>query len=147
MPFTIDMSEVPEMSTGSGPIPEGQYNLRIISATEKESKNGDPMVVVDYEVYDGEHCGRHVKFHYVVFFKNASSPLQRGAGISKHYLKCLGLPYENSVKVDASQWVGRIVKAKVVHEKSDAGTFAKVKFVDKYEVDFTVPQKEEEVGF
>lgn len=136
MPFDIDFDGI---EIGGMSVPTGKYNLRIIGATEKTSKKGDPMIVVDYEVMDGPHCGRQIKFHYVVFFKDKNAP---GAGMSKSYLKTIGLPCEGSVTVDPSKWIGRCVVGKVVLETAQDGTeYPRVKFVDKYETDYTTQPK------
>lgn len=132
MSFTVDFDGV-EMGSGGG-VPPGRYNLRIVTATEKVSKKGDPMVVVDYEVMDGPYVGRLVKFHHVVFFKDKMVP---AAGISKHFLKTIGLPYEGKEIVDSSKWVGRCLVGKIVMEAG--AKYTGVKSVDKYETDYTIP--------
>ncbi len=134
MAFTVDFDGV-EMGSGGG-VPAGRYNLRIVAATEKVSKKGDPMVAVDYEVMDGTYAGRLVKFHYVVFFQDKMAP---GAGMSKTFLKTIGLPYEGKITVEPSQWIGRCLVGKVVMEAGkDGNEYPRVKFIDKYETDYTI---------
>lgn len=117
------------------PIPEGKYNLRIVSATEKKSSKGDDMVVVDYEIMDGPFIGEEIRFHYVVFFKNKGT---KGAGMSKTFLRVIGEPYEGKVSVDPNRWVGKCLTAKVVQEPDQRGQmFPRVKFVDSYVTDYT----------
>lgn len=136
MSFPTDLEGV-QMNSGS--IPAGRYNLRIVEAVEKVSKNGDPMVVVNYEVMDGQFIGRHVKFHYVVFFKDKTAT---GAGMSKAFLKTIDQPHDGKVVVDSTKWIGRCVTAKVVLERGqDGNEYARVKFVDKYVTDFTALPK------
>lgn len=133
MAFPVDFDGV-EMGSGGG-VPAGRYNLRIVAAVEKVSKKGSPMVVVDYEVMDGPYAGRLVKFHYVVFFQDKMAP---GAGMSKTFLKTIGLPYDGKITVDPAQWIGRCLVGKVVMESGQDGTvYPRVKFVDKYETDYT----------
>lgn len=133
MSFTVDFDGV-EMGSGGG-VPAGRYNLRIVTATEKVSKKGDPMVVVDYEVMDGPHAGRLVKFHYIVFF---TDKIAKGAGMSKTFLKTIGLPFEGQITVDPNQWIGRCLVGKVVMEAGqDGNEYPRVKFIDKYEMDYT----------
>lgn len=141
MSFTVDFDGV-EMSSGGG-VPAGRYNLRIVAAKETVSKKGSPMVVVDYEVMDGPCAGRLVKFHYVVFFQDK---MANGAGMSKTFLKTIGLPYEGKISVDPSQWIGRCLVGKVLMEKEldkngqeTGNEYPRVKFVDKYETDYTMP--------
>ena len=137
MSFLVDFDGV-EMGSGGG-VPAGKYNLRIVAATEKISKKGDPMAVVDYEVMDGTYAVRVIKFHYVVFFQDKTSP---GAGMSKTFLKTIGLPYDGKLTVDPAQWIGRCLTAKVVLEKGQDGTeYSRVKFVDEYVTDYVTAQK------
>lgn len=133
MAFTVDFDGVEIGSIGG--VPAGRYNLRIVSAVEKVSKKGSPMVVVDYEVMDGPHSGRLVKFHYVVFFQDKMAP---GAGMSKTFLKTIGLPYEGQITVDPAKWIGRCLVGKVVMEAGqDGNEYPRVKSIDKYEMDYT----------
>lgn len=139
MAFPVDFDGV-EMGSGGG-VPAGRYNLRIVAAVEKVSKKGSPMVVVDYEVMDGPYAGRLVKFHYVVFFQDKMAP---GAGMSKTFLKTIGLPYDGKITVDPAQWIGRCLVGKIAIEKeidkngNETGNeYPRVKFVDKYETDYT----------
>lgn len=148
MSFSADFDGV-ELSNG-GEIPPGKYNLRITSAKEKLTKKGDPMVVVDYEVIDGSFAGRKVKYHCVVFFNDKS---QKGAWVSKHYLKMIGLPYDGKIEVDSTKWIGRCVVGNVSMQTwNDGKEHASVKSVEKYDVDYTIPMQElstndEEVPF
>jgi hypothetical protein len=137
--FETNLDGVPENKMNE-PLPEGRYNLRIKSATEKVTKAGDPMVVVDYEVMDGPHAGRNVRFHNVVFFKDKE---RKGAGMSKTYLKTIGEPFEGQITVDSNRWIGKCLTAKTANEKGkDGNTYSVVKFVDKYIIDYTAPQSD-----
>jgi hypothetical protein len=130
MGFEVDLEGI--MTQGGGLIPEAKYNLRIVSAVEKTSKKGDPMVAVDYEVMDGPFAGRLLKYHYVVFFRDKEVS---GAGLAKHYLKVIGQPHEKKVLVDCREWLGKCLVGKVVHEKNNDGIYARVKFVDKLNIE------------
>lgn len=139
MTFSVDFDGI-EMGSGGG-VPAGRYNLRIVAAKETVSKKGDPMVMVDYEIMDGQYAGRPVKFHCVVFFKDKTS---NGAWMSKLYLKTIGLPSDGSVNVDATQWIGRCLVGKIELEKNknkpeDKTEYPRVKFFEKYEIDYTIP--------
>ena len=88
MPFDIDFTGVGIKNVSQVVVPPGTYNLSIVKATEKFTKKGDPMVVVDYEIVDGDYIGKLIKNHCVVFFKDKESP---GAGIANRFLKQLDL--------------------------------------------------------
>lgn len=42
----------------SNPVPEGEYNVLITRAEDKNSQAGNPMVSVTYTIEDGEFRGR-----------------------------------------------------------------------------------------
>jgi len=148
MPFDMDFTGV-TINKYSSAVPPGNYNLSIVKATEKYTKKGDPMVVVDYEIVDGDYIGKLIKNHCVVFFRDKVSP---GASIAKGYLKAIGLSNDGNVKVDADEWIGRRVVGKVINEdvtmedretgKPVKRTFAKVKYVNEYVIDYTTPQSQ-----
>lgn len=149
MPFDMDFTGV-TINKYSSAVPPGNYNLSIVKATEKYTKKGDPMVVVDYEIVDGDYIGKLIKNHCVVFFRDKVSP---GASIAKGYLKAIGLSNDGNVKVDADEWIGRRVVGKVINEdvtmedretgKPVKRTFAKVKYVSNYVIDHTTQNNEE----
>lgn len=146
MPFDMDFTGVEIKKFSQVVVPPGTYNLSIVKATEKFTKKGDPMVVVDYEIVDGDYIGKLIKNHCVVFFKDKESP---GAGMAKSFLKTIGLDNDGNVTVDATKWIGRRVVGKVVNEEvtmedKETGkpvkrTFAKVKYVNEYVIDYTAP--------
>ncbi len=135
MPFDIDFDGV-DIKAGGSVIPAGKYNLQIVGVKEIVTKNGDPAVVVNYQIKDGPFVGRFLKFHCITFFKDKGAS---GSGISKHYLKTIDLPYDGQVRVDPNQWIGRYLVGKVVVEKYKGEDQSRVTFVDKYEVDYTLP--------
>jgi Protein of unknown function (DUF669) len=56
-----------------GPIPEGKYVVTISSFTPQKSRAGNPQLVWELEIVDGEHKGRTVKK-----YSGFSSPEQIG---------------------------------------------------------------------
>lgn len=140
--FTYDATGIPE-GGGNGCIPEGEYILEITHAKPGKTANGDYKVTVDYVVADGPFAGKKVKFHTVTFFNDKSA---KGAGIAIHYLKSINQPYQGPFTVTPENWVGRPIKAKIVHEDYNGYTNAKVKFVDPVDAP-KAPAQEEEVPF
>ena len=108
MAFKHDYTGVTEFGQGFDPIPEGDYDLTIIKAEEKKTKSGDNMVNITTEVVGGEYEGRKV-FHNVVFLPKD----HRAAGMSKHFLKVIGQPFEGVVEVDPEAWEGAEFRAHV----------------------------------
>lgn len=108
------------------PIPEGEYVLKVISAKEGKSKSGYPQVKVDFEVAHGDYVGKQVRFYYVTFMPKGNE----GAGMAIHFLKCLGEPWEGPFEVNADNWLGKLVRANVVHEEYNGYTNNKIAAID-----------------
>jgi len=109
--MTLDYDATGVRPTGGyEPVPKGNYLLKIIRAQETRSKsNHDPQVIVDFEIQDKEYLGRKIMFHRVTFI-----PREReGAGIAIHFLKTIGEPFEGPLQIDATRWMGKIVRAAV----------------------------------
>jgi hypothetical protein len=64
--------------------------------------------VINNEEFNGERV-----FHTVTFLPKDSP----GAGMSVHFLKSIGQPWEGNVKVDATQWVGAEFAGYVVEDE------------------------------
>jgi len=121
MSFSYNATGI-EMSGNFELIPEGDYPCKIVSVFETISKNGDPMVKVDYEIIDGAYIGKQIKFHHVTFLgKDETGKSKKGAGMALNYLKTIGEPYQGDIIVDPESWVGKKLSVKVVHEKGFDG--------------------------
>jgi len=115
------------------PIPMGEYILEIVTAEEGLTKeHGHQKVTVGYKIAEGPYKDKDVNYHTITFF---SDPTAKGAGIAKHYLKSIGEPYEGKIQVSANNWIGKLVRAKVIHEKGTMPNqvFAKVKSVSPFD--------------
>lgn len=114
------------------PLPQGEYILEIINAEEGMTAKGDQKITVDFSVAEGLFKGKQIRFHTVTFMADKSKP---GAGMSKHFLKTIGEPFEGDIQVSANNWVGKILKARIVHEPgSIAGQiFARVKAISPFD--------------
>ncbi|MBI4063490.1 MAG: DUF669 domain-containing protein [Elusimicrobia bacterium] len=117
MSFYYDATNVQPMG-GFTPIPKGKYLLRVESATQKRSRNGDPMVVVDFTVAEGQYQGRRIRFHNVTFLP----PESKGAGISIHFLKTIGESYEGRLEIAPERWIGKLLYGHVEEEPDLNGT-------------------------
>jgi hypothetical protein len=91
------------------PIPPARYTFVIMDAVEKVSSKGNNMVEIDVKVIEhAEHHGHEMK-HWVTFIPAG----QKGDWMNVHFRKCIGVPYEGDVAVDALTWKGRKFDAKV----------------------------------
>lgn len=107
------------------PLPNGDYILRITLATPAFTKNKDPMVIVDFEVEEGDWIGYGIRYHNVTFFNDKKS---KGAGIALHFLHAIGEPYEGDFEVNPLNWINRILQANVVQTEFNGRVFPKIKY-------------------
>ena len=124
MPFPYSSLGIDDFEGGSKfpPIPDDFYDFQITDVKEKTTKNGDPMVNATLEIIGPEHIGRRV-FHNVTFPKKdaATGKPPKWAGISIHFLKTLGEPWENDFIVTPDAWIGKQFKAKTKTAKDLKG--------------------------
>ena len=111
------------------PIPEGEYNLKITEVAPSLSKKGYPMVKVVFTVLDASGHGKRI-FHYVTFMppKDSEGVTNKGAGMSVHFLKVIGQPYEGKIKVDPFSWINSEVFAKVIVDEYEGKKNNKIKY-------------------
>lgn len=132
-----------EMSTGSyKPLPPGKYIAQIEFAEEGITKNGDRKITVDYKIIDGSYSGRTVRYHDVCFFGlGEDKKPKKGAGISLHYLKSIGEPYQPPITVDEKKWIGKKLVINLNQELTTTGKLInKVKFVNPLETEVTIDE-------
>ena len=139
-------SEGIEANQGYEALLPGEYVLKIENAEERITKNGDPMVVVDYVVAGGPQTGRKIRFHNVVFLgKDETGKAKKGSGMAIHYLKTIGEPFEGEFIVDPPVWLGKKLLAVLGQEKGTDGIVRNnVRFVKSI---MGQQQKEDEVPF
>ncbi|MBI4395469.1 MAG: DUF669 domain-containing protein, partial [Elusimicrobia bacterium] len=116
MPGKYNANGVEPSGGGGQPIPEGDYHLRIMKTEAGTTRNGDDKVTVDFKVVDGAYVGRPINYHTVSFLPKESL----GAGMTLHFLKCIGEPYQGEFEWDESRWIARVIKAHVVIGDPDA---------------------------
>lgn len=98
------------------PLPEGDYDLLIEKAEEKNSKNNDPMLSLKFKVDSGEYAGR---FLFETVMLDHSNPVVVEMGQRK--LHGIMLLTGVTAPKDASDFVGKTLTAKVKVVK-DKGT-------------------------
>ena len=100
-------------------LPDGYYPFRIYEAEEMKSKSGYDMVLVKAQVSGhSEQFDGSTVWHYVTFLPKD----RKGAGISVHFRKCIGVPFGGNDVVDAEEWKGKRFMGKVVKEEYDGKT-------------------------
>lgn len=134
MSFNFDMTGIVVEEKGKKLLPKGSYNFRIIEFTSKAgktypcegtTKNGDPKVDILAEVTGGEFAGERL-FHSVTFMAKDKP----GAGMSVHFLKTIGQPWEGNVTVEPSAWVGAEFRGYVIQDEYQGKKGNKIKGIE-----------------
>jgi len=127
--FEYDATGVDADSKGTNKVlPKGWYDFSIeeffskagdVYPKEGRTKNNDPMVnilctVINNQEYDGERV-----FHTVAFLpaKKPDGTPTPGAGMSVHFLKTIGQPFEGKLKPDPMQWIGAEFSGYVIQDE------------------------------
>jgi len=112
---TVNLDGVDEQGEYKLP-PQGKYNVEILEVADKTSKSGDPMLSVKFAVAEGEYSGCWV-WDNIIISDDPESPGHKILGRSKHFLHCIGEPYEGDpVEWNCDNWIGKICKIKIDHE-------------------------------
>lgn len=111
--ITADPSKAAKTYT---PLPEGEYNLVIEKAEEKDSKNGDPMLSLKFKVDGGQYDGRFL-FETVMLSHSNPKVVEMGQRKLHSIMLLTGV----TAPKDASDFVGRTLTTKVKTIK-DKGT-------------------------
>ena len=96
---------------------------------EGYTRNKDPMVSILCEVIDDEEFNGERVF-YTITFLPKDKP---GAGMSIHFLKTIGEPWEGSFEVNSNNWVGKRFMGYVINEEYKGRTKNKITEVKVYD--------------
>lgn len=101
-------------------VPTGFYTFQISNYKEKdkegnwlETAKGDPKIYVICEVVGSANDDGKEMLNTVIFYR-PDSPSIKGIGMTRHFLKCIGEPYEGDLEPEPSRWIGRRFSAEVV---------------------------------
>ncbi len=112
MKGTTNMTKVREAGK---PLPMNEYCFQITDKTDKTSRGGDPMIAITLTVVKGDEINAPVYDNILIPAPN--SPAAKILGRTKHFLHCIGEPYEGEEVIwDSDAWVGKTLKAMVGHE-------------------------------
>lgn len=118
--YQVNMTNVQESKGGGGPkCPPGLYLFQVVDYKTKTTKNKDPMILAEFHVVrdiNGSEvcCGARVYDNITI--PNVGSPAFSIMGLTKHFLHCIGEPYEGEINIDPDAWIGRQFWAKIFHE-------------------------------
>ena len=95
-----------DVSTEREILPPDQYEAKIFDAEATMSSNGNPMIIITWEIMDGEFAGRRWK-DYVVL----TVPWR-----VKQYAEVVGI--ESGTELDTEDFIGAEGIIEIVHEKA-----------------------------
>ena len=90
------------------PVKAGTYPARVVSIREIKTKNGDPMVFVDWLLLEGPDANRIIS-QGVAF-------VPQMVGRNNHFLNVLEQPHGDEVEVDPTDWIDRLALVTVALE-------------------------------
>lgn len=114
MKINVNLNDVQEGGTFVL-VPEWVYNVEIVVATDGYSKKGDPMIGIEMIIIDGEFSGSKAWDNILIPAEGSTS--WKIMGRTKHFLHCIGEPYEGKIEVDTKNWVYKRCKITIKHEQ------------------------------
>lgn len=96
-------------------VEEGEHIAKIDEIREQVTENGDDMLTVKFTIIAGLSVDGWV-WDNIIVSDNPNSPGYKILGRTKHFLHCIGEPYEDIITIDTDNWKGKEVKIKVYHE-------------------------------
>ena len=123
--YTDEGAEIPQ--AGEYTITDGEYDLTIEKTNdEKATAKGDYMVSCSLKVASGEKKGFTLK-HWVTFINPANNP--KAAGMSIHWLKTIGEPWQGKFKIEPKNWVGKTFHAYLEASEFNGYKSMKIKWI------------------
>lgn len=116
--LTVNFDDVEPM-TGGGPLPEGEYVMKIVEAKAIKSSRATPGIEVKFEVAQGDHLGR-VQYDRLWLTSKAL-----GVVLAKLQSVHYPLP-QGTFRLDPSKLLGRRCSVVVRHEEYEGKTNGRV---------------------
>ena len=111
-------------------LPEGQYRIRIKSAEKTQSKSGNDMLALQFEV-SGSNS---ILYHYIVFL--ADRPEITNRMLTQFFDSFKDIP---EGEFDTAKWIGKVGACKVKHDEYNGNKTAKVSYFIKAEKQGDLP--------
>lgn len=115
-------------------IPEGQYRIRVRSAEKAQSKSGNDMLTLQFDV-SGQNA---ILYHYIVFLKDRPE-------ITNRMLTQFFDSFKDISEGDftISNWIGKVGACKVKHDEYNGNKSAKVSYFIKADKQGDLPPWQE----
>lgn len=92
-------------------LPDGTYMFEIQQTEDKISSNNDNMVKITFECIDDDYYGTLVWDN--ILFPKPGSKSEKIIGRTKHFLHCIGEPFQGDFQVDTDNWQNKTVEIQV----------------------------------
>lgn len=115
---------------GYSPLPEGSYDLEILSVEQKVSQAGNPQLEINTEVAGGEHEGRKVRLWYSLTPQSAWK-LKKLVVATHTPHEVVGSDRDGQISFDTDDLIGGIFVATAVPGINPKSGKAKVDFNDE----------------
>lgn len=115
-------------------LPEGQYRIRIKSADKAVSKNGNDMLVLQFEV-SGK---KNILFHYIVFMNDRPEITNRM--LTQFFDSFKDIPEGD---FNMQNWIGKVGACTVKHDEYNGNTTARISYFIKADKQDALPQWQE----
>lgn len=101
-------------------VPEGEYDLRIVKATRKESKKGNMMTEIFIRIEDDAYPNAALVRHYLIDVDKESPPAQQSMRKldTKRFLAAFGIRHEDN-GYDDEDLAGATAHCMLVQEEDD----------------------------
>jgi hypothetical protein len=103
-------------------LPEGQYRIRVRSAEKAQSKSGNDMLALQFDV-SGSNT---ILYHYIVFL--ADRPEITNRMLTQFYDSFKDIPEGNT---NLTAWLGQVGACKVKHDEYNGNKTAKISYFIK----------------
>lgn len=106
----------------SEPVPEGEYELRIIKSEDTESKKGNPMTVVTIKIEDGEFPNPSLVYHYITYPTEDLPDNQKYMRLLdiKRFLTLFEVGFQDG-GFDSEDLLGQTAKGMLIQEEGEDG--------------------------
>lgn len=111
-------------------LPEGQYRIRVRSAEKAQSKSGNDMLTLQFDV-SGSNT---ILYHYIVFLQDRPEITNRM--LTQFYDSFKDIPEGN---VNLTSWLGQVGACKVKHEEYNGNKTAKISYFIKADKQSELP--------
>lgn len=100
--FTADAAAAANENSYTVAPAGGPYYMGCVDAREEMSKKGNPMLVLEMVVTEGEYENKVRLWHYLTFIPAG----EKGHGLTVNALKAFGMKYDGELTINAEDFVG-----------------------------------------